>query len=99
MKYLLSESQFKMVNEEFNALPLRNRWVKERRILKNFLINYGETMISKENGKEYKVLYNKSLSDAIGFNYCICLQWDTVMNDSGDIIYVRAYDKFTPKVV
>jgi hypothetical protein len=51
-------------------------------------------MVSRENGKTYKVIYDKFLSNQIGINYCICIQWDTLTNEAGDIIYVRAYDKF-----
>jgi hypothetical protein len=63
--------------------------------LKRYLINYGEIMVSKENGKYYKVVYDTFLSNMIGINFCICIQWNTLTNEPGDVIYVRAYDKFS----
>lgn len=91
-RLLITEKQYRNLTE--SATPLRNRWHQERLSLKNYLINYGEIMISKENGKEYKVVFDQFLSDQIGINYCICIQWDSLLNQSGDIIYVRAFDKF-----
>jgi hypothetical protein len=52
-------------------------------------------MTSKENGKEYKVLYDATLSSKLGINYCICIQWNSITMEPGNIIYVRAFDKFT----
>ena len=92
MDFLITESQYIKLNEAAN--PLYGRWHQERTTLKNYLINFGDIMVSKENGKMYKVIYDKFLSNQIGINYCICLQWDSLTNEAGDIIYVRAYDKF-----
>ncbi len=75
--------------------PFKQRWKRERDILKNYLSNYGEIMTSKENGKEYKVLYDSMLSSRLGINYCICIQWNSMTMMPGNIIYVRAFDKFT----
>ena len=75
--------------------PFQKRWKHEREILKNYLANYGEIMTSKENGKEYKVLYDATLSSKLGINYCICIQWNSITMEPGNIIYVRAFDKFT----
>ena len=52
-------------------------------------------MTSKENGKEYKVLYDTMLSSRLGINYCICIQWNSMTMEPGNVIYVRAFDKFT----
>lgn len=93
MNLLITESQYRRLTEKAN--PLRGRWHQERSTLKNYLLNYGENMISKENGKEYKVIYDSFLSNQLGINYCICIQWDSLTNETGDIIYVRAFDKFT----
>lgn len=54
-------------------------------------------MISSENGKEYKVIFDTFLSNLLGINFCVCIQWDSMTNIPGEIIYVRAYDKFRPK--
>lgn len=82
-------------NSEHN--PYRKRWREERKLLKNFLTNYGRVMTSKENGKEYKVYYDTMLSQMIGVNYCICIQWDSISMKPSSTIYVRALDKFTDR--
>lgn len=95
MVLLITENQLKKMNEDIN--PLIKRWHHERFILKDYLIKYGKTMVSKENGKEYKVLYDTFISNLLGINFGICVQWNSMTNMPGDIIYVRAYDKFTLK--
>lgn len=95
MNFVITENQYINLNEKAN--PLWGRWHKERATLKNYPINYGDIMVSKENGKEYKVIYDQFLSNQLGINYCICIQWDSLTNEPGDIIYVRAYDKFSYK--
>lgn len=75
--------------------PFKKRWKYERETLINYLTNYGEIMTSKENGKEYKVLYDSTLSSKLGINYCVCVQWNSITMEPGNIIYVRAFDKFT----
>lgn len=75
--------------------PFKQKWKHEREVLKNYLVNYGEIMTSKENGKEYKVLYDTMLSSRLGISYCICIQWNTMEMRPGNVIYVRAFDKFT----
>ena len=78
--------------------PFKKRWKHERETLINYLLNYGELMTSKENGKQYKVLFDEMLSNRIGFNYCLCIQWNPLTMEPGNVIYVRAYDKFTKKI-
>ena len=80
-------------NADFN--PFKQRWKHEREVLKDYLVNYGEIMTSKENGKEYKVLYDRDISNRVGINYCLCIQWNSITMEPGNIIYVRAFDKFT----
>ena len=75
--------------------PFKQKWKHEREVLKDYIVNYGEIMTSKENGKEYKVLYDTMLSSRLGINYCICIQWDSMTMEPGNVIYVRAFDKFT----
>lgn len=94
MKYLINESQLKNIYEDIN--PYQKIWENERATLKRYLLNFGQNMISRENGKEYKVIFDSFLSDIIGFNYCICIQYNSMTNECGDIIYVRAFDKFKP---
>lgn len=83
-------------NPEHN--PFAKRWAHERQVLKDYLANYGEVMTSKENGKQYKVIYDTMLSQNLGINYCICIQWDPLTFEPGNVIYVRAYDKFTKRI-
>ena len=83
-------------NSEHN--PYKKRWEAERKALKDFICNFGKVMTSKENGKTYKVYYDKTLSQLIGYNYCICLQWDAVNLKPKSVLYIRALDKFTDKM-
>ena len=83
-------------NSEHN--PYKKRWEAERKALKDFICNFGKVMTSKENGKTYKVYYDKTLSQLIGYNYCICLQWDAVNLKPKSVLYIRALDKFTDKI-
>lgn len=78
--------------------PFKERWKQERELLKGYLFKYGQVMTSKENGKQYKVIYDSMLSQNLGVNYCICIQWDPIARETGNIIYVRAYDKFTKRL-
>jgi hypothetical protein len=96
MKLLIAEDQFNGIFRP-NQNPLRQRWHHERSLLKNYIVNYGQTMISKENGKEYKVILDTFISNLLGTNYCTCIQWDSLTNIPGEIIYVTAYDKFTQR--
>lgn len=93
MELLVTEQQLRNLNEDVN--PYKKRWTTERSSLKKYIVNYGETMISRENGKEYKVILDNFLSNLLGINFCVCIQWDSMTNIPGEIIYVRAYDKFS----
>ena len=93
MELLVTEQQLRNLNEDVN--PYKKRWTTERSSLKKYIVNYGETMISRENGKEYKVILDSFLSNLLGINFCVCIQWDSMTNIPGEIIYVRAYDKFS----
>lgn len=46
MNFVITENQYINLNEKAN--PLWGRWHKERATLKNYLINYGDIMVSKE---------------------------------------------------
>lgn len=93
-----------MINEEWvgdgnsEHNPYKKRWDAERKALKDFVSNYGKLMQSKENGKLYKCYYDKVLSQLIGYNYCICIQWDSIEMKPKSVLYIRALDKFTPNV-
>ena len=78
--------------------PYKKRWDAERKALKDFICNFGKLMTSKENGKTYKVYYDKTLSELVGYNYCICLQWDQIELKPKSILYIRALDKFTDRI-
>lgn len=83
-------------NAEHN--PFEKRWKAERQALKDFLVNCGKIMTSKENGKQYKVFYDQTISNLIGYNYCLCIQWDPIELKPESTIYVRALDKFTNRI-
>lgn len=93
---LLKEEWVGDGNSEHN--PYKERWDAERKALKDFVSNYGKLMQSRENGKLYKVYYDKVLSELIGYNYCICIQWDSVEMKPKSVLYIRALDKFTPNI-
>lgn len=93
---LLKEEVVADGNSEHN--PYEKRWKAERKALKNFICNFGKVMTSRENGKQYKVYYDKVLSQLIGYNYCICLQWDPIQLKPSSTLYIRALDKFTNKI-
>ena len=80
-------------NSEHN--PYAKRWKAERKALKDFICNFGKIMTSRENGKLYKVYYDRTLSQLIGYNYCICLQWNPITLKPSSTLYIRALDKFT----
>lgn len=96
LKQILNEEVVADGNAEHN--PFAKRWKAERDALKSFICNYGTIMTSKENGKQYKCYYDKTLSELIGYNYCICLQWDPVTLKPSSTLYVRALDKFTRRI-
>lgn len=93
---LLKEEWVGDGNSEHN--PYKKRWDAERKALKDFVSNYGKLMQSKENGKLYKCYYDKVLSQLIGYNYCICIQWDNIEMKPKSVLYIRALDKFTPNI-
>jgi hypothetical protein len=58
-------------------------------------------MQSKEddkNGKLYKVFYDRGISQLIGYNYCLAVQWNPIEMKPKSIVYIRACDKFTPNI-
>jgi len=93
---LINEEVVADGNSEHN--PYKKRWEAERKALKDFICNFGKVMTSRENGKTYKVYYDKVLSQLIGYNYCICLQWDAVNLKPKSVLYIRALDKFTDRM-
>lgn len=95
----------KLLKEEVNVdgntehNPYEKRWKAEREALKNFVANYGKLMQSREDnkgGKLYKVYFDETMSNLIGYNYCICVQWNEQEMKPGSTVYIRALDKFTP---
>ena len=96
-----------LINEEF-ALdgntehnPFKKRWEAERKALKDFICNNGVLMQSREdnkNGKLYKCFTDTWLSSLIGYNYCLCVQWDEIKMKPKSVVYIRALDKFTPNI-
>ena len=81
--------------------PYDKRWKTERKALKDFICNYGTLMQSKEDDKQgrlYKCFWDKTLSNLIGYNYCLAVQWDEINNKPKSTIYVRACDRFTRNI-
>lgn len=79
--------------------PYEKRWKAEREALKSFVANYGKLMQSREDnkgGKLYKVYFDETMSNLIGYNYCICVQWNEQEMKPSSTVYIRALDKFTP---
>ena len=106
-KYLTLLKEESLLGEEFNAdgnttsNPYKKRWDAERKALKDFVCMYGKLMQSKEddkNGKLYKCFWDKTLSNLIGYNYCLAVQYDEINNKPKSTIYVRACDRFTPNI-
>ena len=98
-KYLTLLKEESVADGSSTSNPYKKRWKAEREALKNFVANYGKLMQSKEDdkgGKLYKVFYDKTMSELIGYNYCICVQWDEVELKPKSTVYIRALDKFTP---
>ena len=98
-KYLTLLKEEIVADGSSTSNPYKKRWKAEREALKNFVANYGKLMQSKEDdkgGKLYKVFFDKTMSNLIGYNYCICVQWDEVQMKPKSTVYIRALDKFTP---
>ena len=96
---LLKEEWVGDGNSEKN--PYKERWDAERKALKDFVCMYGKLMQSKEddkNGKLYKCYWDKEISNLIGYNYCLCVQYDIINNKPKSVVYIRALDKFTPNI-
>jgi hypothetical protein len=107
IKKYLSLLKGNLIQEEFNGdgntehNPYKKRWETERKALKDFVCNFGTIMQSREddkNGKLYKCFYDRNLSNLIGYNYCLCVQWDAIELKPKSIVYIRAWDKFTPNI-
>ena len=96
-----------VLKEEFaldgssNSNPYKKRWETERKVLKDFICNNGVLMQSREDnkqGKLYKCFTDTWLSNLIGYNYCLCVQWDEIKMKPKSVVYIRALDKFTPNI-
>ena len=98
-KYLTVLKEEVAMDGSSEGNPYEKRWKTERDALKNFVANYGKLMQSKEDdkgGKLYKVYFDETMSNLIGYNYCICVQWNEQEMKPGSTVYIRALDKFTP---
>lgn len=94
-KMMLSEQRLnQIIRESVASVTQEHKWHMEREALKRFLVNNGRLMRSKENGKTYKVYYDQTLSNMIGYQYCICVQYSPYDMSVGLTPYIRAYDKF-----
>lgn len=98
-KYLTVLKEEVAIDGSSEDNPYEKRWKAEREALKSFVANYGKLMQSKEDnkgGKLYKVYFDETMSSLIGYNYCICVQWNEQEMKPGSTVYIRALDKFTP---
>ena len=95
-KRVLNEEVVADGNAEHN--PYKKRWKQEREDLKNYVISYGQLMTSMENGKQYVVLFEPEISQQIGNNYGLCVQYDPIKGEYRSVIYIRAMDKFTNQI-
>lgn len=98
-KYITLLKEETVADGSSTSNPYKERWKAEREALKNFVANYGKLMQSREddkNGKLYKVLYDKGISQLIGYNFALCVQWDEIQLKPKSVVYIRALDKFTP---
>lgn len=98
-KYLTVLKEEVAIDGSSENNPYEKRWKAEREALKSFVANYGKLMQSKEDnkgGKLYKVYFDETMSNLIGYNYCICVQWDELTMKPKSTVYIRALDKFTP---
>lgn len=100
----LIHEAFEAINEEVVAdgnsehNPYAKKWKAERQALKDFVVKYGKLMTSKENGRTYKVYFDDTMSELIGYNYCICLLYDQTTMKEGSTLYIRALDMFTDRM-
>lgn len=93
IKRIINEEVVADGNAEHN--PYEKKWEAERKTLISFLVNNGTLMTSKENGKQYFTYFDKTLSDAMGLNFVLCVQYNQQTLEPGSIVYIRALDKFT----
>lgn len=103
-KIIVNESQLKLLNEETVAdgnsghNPYKKKWEAERDSLIDYIVNNGTLMTSKENGKKYYTYFDKSISNLIGVNFVLCVQYNEDELERGSIVYIRAQDKFAPQL-
>ena len=42
--------------------------------------------------------FDSMISNYVGVNYCLCVQYDPMTLDIGNTVYIRACDKFTDRM-
>ena len=106
-KYLKMLKESSVIEEEAvmdgsaNGNPYKERWDAERQALKDFICHHGVLMQSREDnkgGKLYKCFYDRGISNLIGYGYCLCVQWDSIKQKPKSVVYIRAWDKFSPNI-
>lgn len=103
-KIIINQNQFNLLKEEVvnggnsSHNPYKKKWDAERDVLISFIVNNGKLMTSKENGKRYYTLFDEMLSDYMGINFVLCVQYNEKELKPGSIVYIRAQDKFTPQL-
>ena len=76
MKIILNEKSFSsflgnIINES-NINPISQKIDIANKLLEKMILNNGLLMINVENGKEYSVLEDATLTNLIGKRCCIC---------------------------
>lgn len=74
MKIILKENNlYLLLNRAINEIhnPYTNKIDSALKSLNNLIMNSGSIMYNIENGKDYIVYYDESVSNTIGKNYCL----------------------------
>ena len=61
-------------------------------------IDVVEQSLTVKEGKLYKCYWDKGISELIGYNYCLCVQWDPIQLKPKSVVYIRALDKFSQNI-
>ena len=104
-KYILSELSTALDNSNtYNGTadgnsdhnPYRKQIEVNNQVLDKYLDTFGKTMVSIENGKEYKVMELSQLANLTGKRFCIC----QLIKDKKPYgaIYIKPFFSFRLKI-
>ena len=66
----------------------------DRKLLKSFLMNNGKYMINTENGKDYMVYTDATLTDTLGVNFAICASVYDATGKLSGTVYIKPMSIF-----